>query len=92
MIKFELVGEKIDIEDLQYVLNESEWSIKKEDSKYYLCTKTLNATSEKKEIVRTMNILLVEICRYFMVWVIKMLNRIIVIFQLGIRTLYLNIN
>ena len=51
MIKFELVGEKIDIEDLQYVLNESEWSIKKEDSKYYLCTKTLNATSEKKEIV-----------------------------------------
>lgn len=56
MIKFELVGEKIDIEDLQYVLNESEWSIKKEDSKYYLCTKTLNATSEKKKLSQKPNI------------------------------------
>jgi hypothetical protein len=51
MIKVQLIGERIDIEDLQFVLNTIGWKIILEDDTFYLCNDSMDGYTDTNDII-----------------------------------------
>lgn len=48
----ELKGEKLDLDDLQTIMNGSDWDIVCEEDRYYLTSPALDKHSDKRDIIR----------------------------------------
>lgn len=57
-ILVELIGEKIDIEDLKHNLRTSDWKILNMDNMYYIASESLNKLQDSNEILSAVNLFL----------------------------------